>query len=1108
MTKIKAQVAAGVFCVAAFSAALGAESQVLWQIGVPDGNNGEFALAPKDFTGLTEDGFFVVGQSDAKADWPYVHPGPKDAWAGGRSHTFTILFALRQPPSGANSRLAVDLVDTHASMPPVLRISINGKPFDRALPGGAGDATVHGEPGKGKHVRWEIPVPGGLLRPGENEIQFTTLSGSWLLYDSIQFETPPGTELGAVMARTILAGVRLPPVWLNQDSRAVQPVHLNVRHVGPDVAGTVQAGDFKEEVQLRSGTHTLTLHVPASEETRRVELRLTAGQSVVSTNVTLGPPGIREMWILPHSHVDIGYTHQQEEVVQAQIGHVRKALELAAASANNPEGMRFKWNPEAVWVVDHYLQRATPAERQRFIDAVRNGVIGVEALYGNMLTALCRPEELAQCLGFAARVSNLTGKPVSAATICDVPGYTWGMVPVMAQAGVRYFAIGPNFQDRVGTIHLWDDKPFYWQAQSGRERVLCWVVDNYHHLGDLEQNVLGQVERQARSGFPYDLSFLLWVGRWPSGAVDNAPPDEQLVEKVAAWNKKYAAPRVVIGLTGDFFERFERKHGQRLPQFAGDLTPYWEDGAGSTSRETAMNRASADRLSQASALFAMRQPQAYSPARFEEAWKNVLLYSEHTWGAWCSISKPDDSFTLDQWKTKQGFALEADKLSRELSAEALPTAGLASPEIEVVNTTQWERDDLAIVPAQLAGPAARGVIDHRGRTVSAQRLASGELAFLAEDVPAFGSRRFRLSEKPAPGLGKASVTGTVLENGILRVELDPKSGAIKSLRLAGVKQDFVDAGAPVGLNDFRYVLGEDAKGAQPNGPVTIRVMEAGPLVAALRVESGAPGCKSLVRDIRIVHGQDRVELINHVDRLSVREKDAVHFGFGFNVPDGTVRMETPWAVVRPNVDQLPGANRNWFTVQRWVDVSSRSLGITWAPLDAPLMELGGMTANLLGAVAYDRWLTNAMESPTIYSWAQNNHWHTNYKIDQPGVTTFRYIVRPHRGGYSAASAARFGHETSRPLMVGPGSGRGSSKSLVTVSSDGVLVETVKVSDDGRALVVRLFGASGKEETVRLKWQSLKPVSVWVSDLTEKPLRQVNRNIQIPPYGMVTLRAEL
>jgi hypothetical protein len=220
-------------------------------------------------------------------------------------------------------------------------------------------------------------------------------------------------------------------------------------------------------------------------------------------------------------------------------------------------------------------------------------------------------------------------------------------------------------------------------------------------------------------------------------------------------------------------------------------------------------------------------------------------------------------------------------------------------------------------------------------------------------------------------------------------------------------------------------------------------------------------------------------------------------------------METPWAVVRPNQDQLPGACRNWFTVQRWVDVSAAACGIAWAPLDAPLMELGGLTANLLGSVGFNEWLTNALDSQTVYSWAQNNHWHTNYKIDQPGLTTFRYILRPHHGGYAAKDAARFGLETTRPLLVAAANSDAPPRpSLLTVSSPNVLLETLKVSNDGQAIILRLFGVAGRSESVRLNWNGIKPASVWLTDLSEKPISRAGARVEVPAYAMVILRAEL
>ena len=54
-----------------------------------------------------------------------------------------------------------------------------------------------------------------------------------------------------------------------------------------------------------------------------------------------------------------------------------------------------------------------------------------------------------------------------------------------------------------------------------------------------------------------------------------------------------------------------------------------------------MNRAAAERLTQAETLFAMLPPKTYPAEDFYEAWRNVILYDEHTWGAHNSISQPD-----------------------------------------------------------------------------------------------------------------------------------------------------------------------------------------------------------------------------------------------------------------------------------------------------------------------------------------------------------------------------------------------------------------------------------------------------------------------------------
>ena len=67
---------------------------------------------------------------------------------------------------------------------------------------------------------------------------------------------------------------------------------------------------------------------------------------------------------------------------------------LIRKTADYPPGAQFKWNTEVLWAVDSYLRQASPEKQQELIDAIRAGQVELDALYGNELTGLCRPEEL------------------------------------------------------------------------------------------------------------------------------------------------------------------------------------------------------------------------------------------------------------------------------------------------------------------------------------------------------------------------------------------------------------------------------------------------------------------------------------------------------------------------------------------------------------------------------------------------------------------------------------------------------------------------------------------------------------------------------------------
>ena len=91
------------------------------------------------------------------------------------------------------------------------------------------------------------------------------------------------------------------------------------------------------------------------------------------------------------------------------------------------------------------------------------------------------------------------------------------------------------------------------------------------------------------------------------------------------------------------------------------------------------------------------------------------------------------------------------------------------------------------------------------------------------------------------------------------------------------------------------------------------------------------------------------QISNLVDKKAVTEKEGVHFGFGFNIEDPVTHADIPWGIIVPEKDQLPAGNRNWIAFQRWLDISGNGMGITFCSPDAPVIEIGNITANILGA---------------------------------------------------------------------------------------------------------------------------------------------------------------
>jgi alpha-mannosidase len=957
-----------------------------------------------------------------------------------------------------------------------------------------------------RRVRWQVTQlgPRGYGTVGGAEIAF---------YEAGPVEALP-TNL-SIEARAVPLGEKV-------EGGLRQPLRVQIDYAYAEpIEVRVQVADQSSQVMpLVAGRHTVEFHIAASDAERRFPVRVvtTGGQVLDDHEITVPPLRQLTVYVLPHSHTDIGYTEIQTDIEEKQVNNLLAGIAAARRTAHYPEGARFVWNVEVLWAADLFLRRMDEDQCAAFLDAVERGDVALCGMYLNELTGLCRPEELVRLFRFATVLRERTGAPLDSVMISDVPGLTWGTVNAMTSAGLRYLSTAPNYFDRIGDILVeWENKPFWWVGPDGTSRVLVWIpfwgYAMSHRYGKLSLSLVEEFQSGLeKRNYPYDIAYVRWAGHG-----DNAVPDAAICDFIKDWSARYAWPRFIISSASEAFRAFETRYGEQLPQVSGDWTPYWEDGAGSSALETALNRASSDRVAQAEALWALLAPDRYPATDFEEAWSHVLLYSEHTWGAWCSVSEPHRKETLEQWAIKRSYAATADTQSRALlsRATALVPGGAASQGIDLYNTTSWTRSELVIVPRDFCEGRDR-VSDDEGGPVASQRLRNGDLVILARDVPPFAARRYSIERGAPHVLGEVRVSENVLENDAVKVVLDPVTGAVAELRVPDLAVNLVDAASGHGANDYLYLIGDNPAALRRNGPVTIQVKEPGPLVASLLVIAEAPGCHRLEREVQLVAGLDHVTLINLVDKRRLEAssyhasegKESVNFAFPFNVPGGQIRIEVPFGVVRPDLDQIPSACKNWFTAGRWADVANDDYGVTWITLDAPLVQVGGVTATLLNSQTNpDAWLKRVGATQQLYSWAMNNHWGTNYRAYQEGPVLFRYGLRPHRG-YDPAASSRFAIAQSQPLI--PVRARGAkpdSRPRLRVWGEDVLVSGFKPSDDGRALILRLWGATDRATTARLEWSEPRPVKVWLSDTSEKPGREATTEIDVPPWGLVTLRAE-
>lgn len=400
-----------------------------------------------------------------------------------------------------------------------------------------------------------------------------------------------------------------------------------------------------------------------------------------------------QIYLIHHSHTDIGYTERQEKLMNYHRDFILQAIQILdnIHSGKLPGCEGFKWQCENHWQIENFYASAVPEQIKKFEYYVKTGEIGLSGNYLNM-TELIDREVLLSRTRKAKNYGDRIGMPVRSGMSADINGYAWGYPDVLGEGGVENLLCALHPHHGMFALHK-KQQPFYWEGPK-KNKVLVWQSDHYHtgnemflcpHGGssyllydDIREELAGGIRTQGiketeqkeleiaqkrilrycanleQESYPYDF-FPMMV----SGAItDNAPPNAYVAKRVNDLNDLLAGKIVIKMVTLDEFFTKVRSSEKEILSYTGDFTDWWADGVGSTPNTVKICRDAQRKYSLCKKLDP--ENKLGDSKLMEDAAENIMLYAEHTWGYSSSLSEPWDSMVACLEKKKDAYAINAN----------------------------------------------------------------------------------------------------------------------------------------------------------------------------------------------------------------------------------------------------------------------------------------------------------------------------------------------------------------------------------------------------------------------------------------------------------------
>ncbi len=760
---------------------------------------------------------------------------------------------------------------------------------------------------------------------------------------------------------------------------------------------------------------------------------------------------IKEIWCMPHSHLDIGYTHPQPMLLELQVDYLQQALELCWNTRDYPEGSRFCWTVEANYVLKRWLKTASPADIDLLKEMIRRGQVCITAQPFHA-TPCANANEMVHMLSELEQLRDLLETDIKVAINHDVNGQPWPLGQLLLDSGVDFYLTGINIH--FGGVPFVRPAAFQWEMADGR-RLQTYLGEHYslfsqylytqeHSLERMQEGALEYAKWLEDLGYGEDYAFLTATN---PPLYDNNCPDAELPDLIRRYNEEGHEFRLRLVTAEDLRRRVLVDRTQNMPVYRGDWTDYWNFGCGSTARETRVSRLGRNTLEQSEVIECFRlERNSHLQQAKTDCYDSALVFEEHTWGASQSVTDPHCPETYSQLVHKIKKAYEAADLGAYLLGSAMerynrnPHQSNSLEGVTLINTSAYPQTVELEVPAdfcepwrQLAALRIKGYASYMDAKAQTKNMGLVTL-------PPFTGKTFPFAEL-AEGKNTAGYTLTdgELITPYYRVQFDSQTGAVTQVQNKNGKPILDESRGYALFEPVRETVDVDKnepcrKTLFPrnvdlgNHSITQwnhdwhskresgRRMEAEVIRETNRVRIVSriqlPGTASMEQTVTFYTYQPKISM--HVTFLKegVYEPESIYFAVPLKMQEGwQCSYDTAGQFAQLDTEQIGNVCRDWVTVDTNVSVYDSQGCVTLACPDAPLVQVGEF-----GFGRESRQIQRDAD-PLLLGWAMNNYWDTNFCADQAGTVTFGYELTWHES-FCPEQALADGISARKPCVLG------------------------------------------------------------------------------------------